>query len=100
MIRLIDIHDYRAFLTPDALGGVFGLHIGLHSILEDAGDVLLNHVSTVVSAGIKELCQSEIRPSEEQRQVKHKSLLFKIPSFVLQIVILDKTRVHRQLKSL
>lgn len=44
-------HDYRALLTPDALGGVFCLHIGGHSILHGTRDVLLYHICTVIPAG-------------------------------------------------
>lgn len=45
------VHDNRTLLTPDALGGVLGLHIGRHAILHGACDVLLDHIGTVVSAG-------------------------------------------------
>lgn len=48
-------HDNGAFLTPDALGGVFCLHIGGHAILHDARDVLLDHVCTVIPAGTEEI---------------------------------------------
>lgn len=48
-------HDNGALLTPDALGGVFCLHIGGHSILHGARDVLLDHVCTMIPAGTEEI---------------------------------------------
>lgn len=44
-------HDNWALLSPDALGGVLSLHIGRHSVLHGACDVLLDHIGTVVSVG-------------------------------------------------
>lgn len=43
-------HDNRALLAPYALGGVFRLHIGGHSILHGACDVLLDHVCAMIPA--------------------------------------------------
>lgn len=45
------LHDDGTLLTPDALGGVLGLHVGGHAILHGARDVLLDHEGTVVPAG-------------------------------------------------
>lgn len=44
------LHDDRTLLTPDALGGVLGLHVGCHTVLHGAGDVPLDHVGAVVPA--------------------------------------------------
>lgn len=48
------LHDNGTLLTPDALGGVLGLHVGGHAILHGARDVLLDHVGAVVPAGTQE----------------------------------------------
>lgn len=53
-VVLKHLHDDRTLLTPDALGGVLGLHVGGHAVLHGARDVLVDHVGTVVSAGTKE----------------------------------------------
>lgn len=42
------LHDNGTLLTPDALGGVLGLHVGGHAILHGARDVPLDHVGAVV----------------------------------------------------
>lgn len=47
------LHDNGTLLTPDALGGVLGLHVGGHAILHGARDVPLDHVGAVVPAGVK-----------------------------------------------
>lgn len=47
------LHDNRTLLTPDALGGVLGLHVGGHAVLHGARDVLVDHIGTVVSAETK-----------------------------------------------
>lgn len=41
-------HDNRALLSPYALGGVFRLHEGGHSVLHGACDVLLDHVRAMI----------------------------------------------------
>lgn len=43
-------HDNRALLAPYALGGVFRLHVGGHSVLHGACDVLLDHVCAMIPA--------------------------------------------------
>lgn len=48
------LHDDGTLLTPDALGGVLGLHVGGHAILHGARDVPLHHVGAVVPAGGEE----------------------------------------------
>lgn len=48
-------HDNGTLLTPDALGGVFCLHVGGYPVLHGARDVLLHHICTMVPEGTGEL---------------------------------------------
>lgn len=47
-------HDYGTLLTPDTLGGVLGLHVGVHAVLLNTRDVPLDHIGAVVSVGKRE----------------------------------------------
>lgn len=49
-----NLHDNGTFLTPDALGGVLGLHVGIHPFLQNTRDVSLDHIGAVVSVGKRE----------------------------------------------
>lgn len=53
--NVIYSHDNGALLSPDALGGVFCLHVGGPTVLHDARDVLLHHVSAVIPGEREEI---------------------------------------------